>query len=344
MKISEILLITLLLISPVVFAQSLDMQAATINLHLAAGNDVNRIILGKGTLLQVASRSGNGELVKSLVEAGADTNLVSDVDDQPPLTLAIRLDDLEILKLLIDNGADVNGMDGQGRTPLFKTLKPDRPAARQFLIDNGADVNKSLNGGVTVIVEAISSRNIGATSQLIASSADIDGKLIAEIVCAPCHGDVGTRVHKSAFTPKLAGQHAEYTVKQLRDYREKARSNHRMDPLSGILFDEINVELAAFYESLPRFKSESTGTAEIKAKGKLVFDQQCSSCHGSNGIDTENNFAPILAGMNSSYVGNQLRNYKTGERANDADSVMRNITAELTREQIFELSEYIQSM
>lgn len=338
------ILATLLLASHAATAQQLDMLSATVRLHLESGNDVNQIIETEGTLLQAAIKSYNGALAKLLIEAGADTNLVSDADDQPPLTLAIRLDDLEVLSLLIENGADIDGEDSEGRTPLFKTLRPDRSDTRIFLIENGADVNKSLHSGTTAIVEATSIRNVNAINQLVANNATINAKLVSKAACDYCHISKGRDLCENPGTPSLAGQHSEYIAKQLGDYHNYARKKDTKDVLSNGLVDKFNLALGAYYEGLPRHRNMPTGSPQLQAKGKITYDVNCSSCHGVDGIKTQNKLTPTLAGLNSMYVSSQMRAYKTGERANDADSVMRNISAELTREQIFEVSEYIQSL
>jgi len=349
MKTQPILVATLLIFCQIAVGQQYNLLTATksgdlnaVRAHVESSGEVNHIIESEGTLLQVALISKHSELARYLIDAGADTNLTSEANDQPPLTLAIRLDDLEILKYLIKNGADINGEDSVGRTPLFKTLKPDRPAARTLLIKSGVDINKPLNNGVTVFVEAMGDVNIGAINELIANNAAVDAKLVDEIACASCHS--AKAVAEYAHHPHLGGQNAEYIEKQLRDYHNKTRNFNRMDRVSGVFVEEINGVLAAYYESQPRYKNKPTGTPGLLAKGKQIYDNDCASCHGVDGITTQNKLIPTLAGLTSSYLSNQLSAYKEGERDNDADSVMRNIMANLTRDQIFEVTSYIQSM
>jgi len=69
-------------------------------------------------------------------------------------------------------------------------------------------------------------------------------------VCAACHGaDGNTPI--DANTPKLAGQHQDYLVKVLRDYRSGARSNAIMGAQAGSLKDEDIDDLAAYFASQP---------------------------------------------------------------------------------------------
>ena len=64
-------------------------------------------------------------------------------------------------------------------------------------------------------------------------------------VCAACHGPEGNST--SADFPRLAGQHYDYLVKALNDYRSGARKNPIMAPQAAKLSDRDIADLAAFY-------------------------------------------------------------------------------------------------
>lgn len=61
-----------------------------------------------------------------------------------PLITAIELDDLETVTLLLDAGADVNGVCecATGESPLWTAVLFNREAHARFLIDRGANVNQ----------------------------------------------------------------------------------------------------------------------------------------------------------------------------------------------------------
>ena len=65
--------------------------------------------------------------------------------------------------------------------------------------------------------------------------------------CAACHGPDGNS--PAANFPKLAGQHYDYLVKSLRDYKSGARKNAIMAPLVANLSERDFEDLAAFYSS-----------------------------------------------------------------------------------------------
>lgn len=147
------------------------------------------------------------------------------------------------------------------------------------------------------------------------------------------------------MTPTLAGQHADYISKQLADFHHRSRRSYSKDVFAEWLVDQFNHEIAAYYESLPTPPNKPAGSTEsLLFEGERIYKSHCSACHGLDGIETRDTLTPRLMGLYSTYVSNQLNAYKTGDRTNDTNGVMRDIVAQLSRQQIFEVSEYIQSM
>jgi len=67
-------------------------------------------------------------------------------------------------------------------------------------------------------------------------------------VCAGCHGPDG--ISTNPLWPNLAGQHAPYLAKQMRDFRDGKRNDPLMAPMSVGLSDQDIKNLAAYYASL----------------------------------------------------------------------------------------------
>ena len=63
--------------------------------------------------------------------------------------------------------------------------------------------------------------------------------------CAACHGPDGNSA--AADFPKLAGQHYDYLVKAMKDYKTGARKNAIMAPQVANLNQRDFEDLAAFY-------------------------------------------------------------------------------------------------
>lgn len=67
--------------------------------------------------------------------------------------------------------------------------------------------------------------------------------------CAACHGETG--VSQVADFPNLAGQHSDYLVRAMRDYKSGARKNPIMAGQVANLKNADIADLAAYYSSQP---------------------------------------------------------------------------------------------
>jgi len=76
------------------------------------------------------------------------------------------------------------------------------------------------------------------------------GREKADQVCAACHGKDGNTPIDPSY-PKLAGQHGDYLVRALLDYKSEQRKNAIMvAQAKGLSRADID-NLSAFYASLP---------------------------------------------------------------------------------------------
>lgn len=105
------------------------------------------------TALYRASASGSVDVVKLLIEHGADKNAVN-CFGETPLVRSIINGNLDIAFVLIDSGADVNLSDGKVRTPLFAAATHDRVNIAQKLLSAGADPCKADSQGDTALIAA----------------------------------------------------------------------------------------------------------------------------------------------------------------------------------------------
>lgn len=81
-------------------------------------------------------------------------------------------------------------------------------------------------------------------------AADIEAGKVKAQPCQACHGADGNTPIDPSY-PKLAGQHASYLAKSLKDYRSGERANVVMAGFAGPLSDEEIENLAAYFASLP---------------------------------------------------------------------------------------------
>ena len=95
----------------------------------------------RGTPLTAAARVGNIDIVKMLLDSGADINHFTEWR-RPALAIAARMGNIALAKLLIERGADVNRGAVHG-SALAEVECKDHLAIVQMLLDNGADINFS---------------------------------------------------------------------------------------------------------------------------------------------------------------------------------------------------------
>ena len=104
------------------------------------------------TALMRAAFSGDPELVRLLLEFGADPHIRSS-DDETALSAAAgtgfifgyhrerpTVERLEVLRILVAEGLDLNWHDDYGITPLMAAANLGDPAIIQYLVDQGADL------------------------------------------------------------------------------------------------------------------------------------------------------------------------------------------------------------
>lgn len=109
---------------------------------IEAGIDVNEAVEGMLPIVLLAStRPGNCEIAQLLIDNGADVNAVFG-DGVTALRMAIFNRNKDLVRLLIANGADVNAIDKYGDTAIAAARGNTEMV--QFLIENGADVKSEL--------------------------------------------------------------------------------------------------------------------------------------------------------------------------------------------------------
>lgn len=87
---------------------------------------------------------------------------------------AYKKRDIEKIKSLLKQGADVNATDKYGDTLLGKAAAGGYKYVCEFLITNGADVNKANDDGRTALMRAAGSGYINVCELLVKNGADVN--------------------------------------------------------------------------------------------------------------------------------------------------------------------------
>lgn len=169
------------------------------------------------------------------------------------------------------------------------------------------------------------------------------GQAISTQICGACHTADGSR--GSPANPIIAGQHPEYLVKQLQEFKSGKRNNPVMKGFASTLSDDDMRNVAAFYAS----KSAKPGFAkdkELVRLGERIWRggiaekavPACAGCHSPNGAGIPAQY-PRLAGQHADYSEAQMNAFRSGLRANSAQ--MTAIAARLSDREIKAVSDYV---
>ncbi|MEJ2792393.1 c-type cytochrome [Iodobacter sp. LRB] len=172
------------------------------------------------------------------------------------------------------------------------------------------------------------------------------GKLLVEQVCAACHGIDGNSA--ASANPSLAGQHPEYIVKQLNEFKAAKRKNPVMMGMAAPL-SPADMKNVAEYFSAQQAKNRGASDKALIEAGKKIYRggimakgvPACMACHGPSGAGIPGQY-PRMGGQHSAYTLAQLTTFRSGERNNN--TVMTDVAARLSDAEIKAVAEYIQAL
>lgn len=146
--------------------------------YVEDGGDVDDRIIGQQTALHLSARNGNANVVKVLLDAGADPNMIDDVE-RSPLHYAAKHGNGSVVELLLTHGADPNKADQDEWRPLHCAVangigRQDNEEAVQNLLAAGADPNLADSLGNTPTHTSVLFRRETAMEALLDAGADPD--------------------------------------------------------------------------------------------------------------------------------------------------------------------------
>lgn len=117
------------------------------------------------------------EMVKFLLEKGADANTVCEIENEhiymppTPLMNAVYNGNTNIINMLLENGADINYTTDE-MTPLIYAAYKGNTNIINTLLENGADINYTNYYGMTALMYAASYNQFEAVKILLENNAD----------------------------------------------------------------------------------------------------------------------------------------------------------------------------
>lgn len=133
-----------------------------------AGSNPNQLGSGTRSALFEAAIHGHGKIAQSLLQGGAQVEAATlgsrfshlsgyliDVEGVTPLIAAAENGSLEVVRLLVDAGADVNRPDSSGFTPLMGAARAGHAKMVEFLLERGARLDAVDASGRNALTHAV---------------------------------------------------------------------------------------------------------------------------------------------------------------------------------------------
>ena len=204
-------------------------------------------------------------------------------------------------------------------------------------------LNTLLNAALLALFAMSSGAALAASPAPAAPAPDLAKGQATAAVCSACHTADGSR--GSPANPILQGQHPEYLVKQLQEFKAGKRKNAIMAGFAATLSDDDMRNVAAFYAS----KTAKPGAAkdkELAALGEKIYrggigdrnSPACAGCHSPSGAGIPAQY-PRVGGQHGDYTEAQLLAFRSGARGNSTQ--MMQIAAKMNDREIKAVSDYI---
>ena len=205
---------------------------------------------------------------------------------------------------------------------------------------------------LVLLATPLAQANEPAKTAQPSSKADlVKGQQIASGVCVACHNADGNSIIST--NPKLAGQGAEYLYKQLRNFKSvDGKPAERPNAVMGgmvmtLSSDEDMRNVAAWFAAQTQKGSQAKNKDTIELGQKLYRGGDltkglpaCAGCHGPAGAGIPAQY-PRIGGQHADYLEAQLKTFRSGERANDPNKMMRLVAIKMTDAEIKAVADYI---
>ena len=134
-----------------------------------------------GNAFMFASQGGRGfnntlPVFTYLKNIGLEPNIVENDGSTPLHSLAFKEKDLEIFKLFLSAGADVNQADEEGNTPFLNAAARNELAIVQLLYKDVKDINTPNKAGETALMLAVQGNELAVVEFLLQKGADINAQ------------------------------------------------------------------------------------------------------------------------------------------------------------------------
>ena len=234
-------------------------------LSYAKTQEMVELLLARGAAVQGGelryAHSKEAGALELLISRGANVNFPK---DDPPIFWIIRKGNVELLRLLISKGADVNTKAHSGRTPLhYSAAELGRLEMLKLLLSRGADVNAKNDYLETPLHRAA---NVDVVRLLVRAGADVNAK----------DKYLKTPLHKAANADV-----AKFLVAQGANARAEDKNNH-----TPLYYAKSRESVEFFLSKGVPVKGDELFNAAWKEPGAIELliakgaDVNCKGCYG----------------------------------------------------------------
>ena len=261
------------------------------------------------------------DLVRNLVAAGADPNRTVTVEPRDgnrnmlnrigstPFLMAAKSDDVPLMRVLLEVGADPSIPNEDGTTALMVAAgvgiwaPGENPGTHSEAL---AAVKLALEAGGGAVTD------IDDNGETAMHGAVYRGGAIPVIEFLADRGSPLDVVNAKGWTPLVAAEGVEYTPAVLKRYPEAAELLRNLMRQQGLDVPEpgpaVSVAITNLETSARTTSLDGVFTTEQAERGRRIYLESCTSCHFEDlGGDSE---APPLAGpgFQSRWIGSTVRN------------------------------------
>ncbi len=240
-----------------------------------------------------ASKQGNLEKVRSLVDADPALVGAKDKGGETPLHWAAFNGNPDLVRFLLNKGADVDAKNARGLTPLFFSAAQGRTQAAGLLIERGADVNVRNPLGMTPLIIAVEQGTAELVKTLIAAGADVG-----------IESRIGTALHRAAFKGQVdiirilleAGAKTEIMIRRFYPLHLAAMAGHP-DAVSALVKGDADINSRDGRGQTPFHRALSASNPRVSEIARFFID------NGAD-VDTtdEDGETPLMTAVREGYL------------------------------------------